>query len=252
MNLPLVHKLTYTWDGWPSEGSRLPCEPDFSALDERWHGDGLRRLKSVWSASLVQLSFEVEPGVSPVHFTTRVKGRLDHALRQAGTPAKFSRKVGMRVIGDNTDPVVSRYLALQQVRGEFADPKYRKTLEEFSRECPEVDLEEPSATNSGRYWYNLHLVAVTNNRSRMGRGDFLPKVSAAVPAWADATGQSLRAMAVMPDHVHLIVRGNLDHAPGEIAESLYRALNRAAGLRLFSDELYVGTFSSYSRQAIGL
>ena len=253
MRLPLVHKLTYTWDGWPSQaGPPLPAEPDFSAIDPLWLGDGLQRMNSRWTHSLAQLSFEAEPSISPVLFTTRVKGRLDHALRKAGTPATFSRKVGMRAIGDNTDPVVARYLELQQVCGEFADQKYRQTLEEFSREYPEIDLEAPAETLSGRYWYNLHLVAVTNNRWRMGRGDYLPKLPAAVPAWAEEGGHALRAMALMPDHVHVIVRGNPQQSPCEIAESIYRALNRAAGLRLFSDRLYAGTFSSYAREAIGL
>jgi len=252
MQMPLVHRLVYTWDGWPSGSSSLPSQPDLSPVDELWHRDGLRRLGARWSRDLVQLSFEASPDISPVFFASRVKGRLDHLLRKLGTPACFSRKVGVRAIGDNTDPVVEQYLALQQRRGDFADARYRATLTEFSREFPEVDLEDPSETGSGRYWYNLHLVAVTNGRFRMGKEDYLPRLAAAIPEWAREERALLRSMALMADHVHLALRGDPARSPGEIAEGFYRAMNRAAGLRLFSERIYVGSFSSYSTRLIGL
>lgn len=253
MKMPLVHRLTYTWDGWPSKKtSPLPPLPDLTETDRLWQGDGLRRLGVRWTPELAQLSFEAVPGISPILFVSRVKGRLDHALRKVGSPVAWSRKVGFRVLGENTDPVVEGYLRQQQVRADLADPKYRWTLEEFSREFPQVDLEDPAETSSGRYWYNLHLVAVTNGRWRMGREDYLPVLSEAIPAWAAQERAALRAMALMPDHLHLALRGNPSRSPEEIATGLYRALNRAARCRLFSDRIYVGTFSAYSRGRIGL
>jgi hypothetical protein len=250
--MPLVHRLVYTWDGWPSGDSPLPREPDLSPVDALWLKEGLRRLGTRWRQNLIQMSFETSPVVSPVLFASRVKGRLDHLLRSLGTPVRFSRKVGVRAIGDNTDPVVERYLALQQRRGDFADPRYRATLAEFSGEFPDVDLDAPSETGSGRYWYNLHIVAVTNDRSRMGREDYLPRLSKAIPEWSQEERAPLRSFSFMADHVHLALRGDPSRSPAEIAESLYRRINRAAGLRLFSDRIYVGSFSSYSKREIGL
>jgi len=119
MQMPLVHRLVYTWDGWPTGSSALPRQPDLSPVDLLWLKDGLRRLGCRWSRNPVQMSFEADPRISPVLFAARVKGRLDHLLRTLGTPACFSRKVGVRAIGDNTDPVVERYLSLQQVRGDL-------------------------------------------------------------------------------------------------------------------------------------
>jgi len=248
--MPLVHRLLYTWDGWPSGSSSLPSQPDLSSIDPLWLGDGFRRLGCRWSRDLVQMSFEVEPAVSPAFFAMRVKGRIDHAMRQSGTPVQWSRKVGVRSLGENTDVVVEHYLSLQQRRGDFADPRYGQTLAEFSREYPSVRLDDPAESARGRYWYNLHLVAVTGRRWRMGREDFLPKIASAIPAWAEAEGIGLKSMSFMPDHVHLAFRGNPLRSPAEIAEGCWRALNGAAGLRLFSDRVYVGSFSSYSRQSI--
>jgi REP element-mobilizing transposase RayT len=196
------------------------------------------------------MSFEVEPAVSPAFFAMRVKGRLEHAMRQSGNPVQWSRKVGMRSLGENTDSVVERYLSLQQKRGDFADPQYARTLAEFSREFPTVRLEDPAESARGRYWYNLHLVAVTGSRWRIGREDFLPRLASAIPEWANEEEIALKSMSFMPDHVHLAFRGNPLRSPAEIAEGCWRALNRASGLRLFSDRVYVGSFSSYSRQSI--
>ena len=252
--LPVVARLTYTWDGWPrQDGGRLPAEPpDMAALRGAWEGDGLRLEGVKWSEGMAQLVFEAEPLVSPVIFAGRVKGRLDHALRSGGAGwAGFSRKVGVRTIGANTDGVVERYLARQQVRGELFDPRYRKSLEEFSGDFPAVDLAEPTATTSGRYWYNLHVVAVTRERYRMGREDFLPKLSAAIPAWACGLGFGLRRFALMPDHVHVAARCDPALPPSEVAWGFLRAINRAAGCGLFSERVYVGTFSGYSRAVIG-
>jgi Transposase IS200 like len=252
-NLPLVHRLVYTWDGWPTQGGPLlAAEPDFTALDQLWAGDGLRRLTHRWQPHLAQMTFEVAPSVAPVLFAARVKGRLDHSMRKAGANAGFSRKVGVRAIGANTDGVVQRYLSLQQVRCDLADPAYRSTLEEFSREYPDVRLDRPSETNSGRYWFNLHIVAVTNERWRMGREDMLPKFARAVGRWATGEGAGVRALAVMPDHIHLALSARPERSPQEVAESLFPALNSMAGCRLFSDKIYVGTFSAYTTGFLGL
>jgi REP element-mobilizing transposase RayT len=59
-------------------------------------------------------------------------------------------------------------------------------------------------------------------------------------------------MAFMPDHVHLALRGDPNLSPAEIAEGCWRALNKAAGLRLFSERVYVGSFSAYTRRQIGV
>ena len=253
MQMPLIHRLTYTWDGWPSQNtSPLPLQPNLKESDSLWERDGLRRLGTRWTGTLAQMTFEVGPGISPLFFASRVKGRLDHALRKAGTPTAWSRKIGFRVLGENTESVVEGYLRQQQIRAELADPAYRRTLAEFSAEFPSVRLEDPAETNSGRYWYNLHLVAVTNDRWRMGREDYLPILSKAIPGWAVEEGAALRSMALMPDHLHLALRGDPARTPGEIAASLYRALNHSARCRLFSDRVYVGTFSSYTRRHIGL
>jgi REP element-mobilizing transposase RayT len=252
----LVHRIAYSWTGWPKSGAAFPPLPgdDFLAsLDEAWATDGLRRIAQRWQPDLVQFTFEAPPNVSPEFVAARAKGRLDHALRKTAWGHGFERKVAVRSLGENTLEVVLRYIATQLDRADLADPRYVNSLTEAAWEDGDIDLEEPVASGHGRYWYNLHLVAVTNGRWRIGREDFLPKVTAAGRAWseelaANAAGKvrpGVHSLAVMPDHVHLAVRGPAARSPDEIAGGLREALNRAAGCLLFDPRVYAGTFSSY-------
>jgi REP element-mobilizing transposase RayT len=251
----LVHRIAYSWTGWPKR-ERLPPLPggDFlAALDAAWASDGLRRIAQRWQDDLVQFTFEAPGDVSPEFVAGRAKGRLDHALRQAGWRHGFERKVAVRSLGENTLEVVLCYIARQLDRADLADPRYVSSLAEAAWEDGDIDLEEPVASDFGRYWYNLHLVAVTNGRWRIGREDFLPKVTAAVKSWSEQLGSGaagrekpgVHSLAVMPDHVHLAVRGPTAESPDGIAGSLREALNRAAGCLLFDPRVYAGTFSSY-------
>ena len=252
----LVHRIAYSWTGWPKSGAAFPPLPgdDFLAsLDEAWATDSLRPIAHRWQPDLVQFTFEAPPNVSPEFVAARAKGRLDHALRKTGWRHGFERKVAVRSLGENTLDVVLRYIATQLDRADLADPRYVNSLAEAAWEDGGIDLEEPVASGHGRYWYNLHLVAVTHGRWRIGREDFLPKVTAAVRVWSEglAAGDAgtarpgVHSLAVMPDHVHLAVRGPAARSPDEIAGSLREALNRAAGCLLFDPRVYAGTFSSY-------
>ena len=98
---PAFH-LRYTWTGWPTRKTNFPSQPDdafFQELDSAWTTDNLKRFSTRWNADEIQLAFSTIPTVAPTLFVARVKGRLQHALRLAGTPVKFSRKVAFRAIG---------------------------------------------------------------------------------------------------------------------------------------------------------
>ncbi|MDY0146308.1 MAG: transposase [Kiritimatiellia bacterium] len=249
MEFPLVHHLFYSWTGWPVEG-HFPPEPTggfLSGLQAVWATDGLELEHCDWRASEIQMVFKVSPAVSPEFFAGRVKGRLQHALRQAGLPTAFSRKVAVRTLGDNVSGIVAAYLQAQTVRVELVDERYRATLKAAAFEDTAVDLAAPVETLRGRYWFNLHLVAATAGRFRIGKEDFLERVGVGIFAWAAETGCALKAFAPMPDHVHVVAQGRPEQTPRELGEALWRGLNCAAGCCLMSDKVYAGTFSEYGR-----
>lgn len=252
MIFPLIHHLHYSWAGWPSQGAFAPEPPPafFEALALAWRADGLELAARDWTLERVQMTFKAAPEVAPVFLAGRAKGRLQHALRQAGAPCDFSRKTAVRSLGDNRSPEVQGYLRQQAARADLLDDRYRAELQAAAFEDAAIDLSAPTETTKGRYWFNLHLVAVTSGRFRIGKEDFLDKVRAGVFAWAEETGSRLKAFAPMPDHVHVAARANPERSPLDLAEALWRSLNRAAGCGLMGENVYAGTFSEYGLGAV--
>ena len=256
-NLIPIHCLHYAWMGWPTPGTVLPApgihltgdaaDPD---LTRAWEGDGIACIAESWTPQLAQMTFRVNPGVSPIAFTQRVKGRLQHALRQCGTPSSFSRKVGMRALGENIGATVQSYVREQLAHVDLADPRYAQLLADAAIEDAAIDLSQPAETQSGRYWYNLHLVLVTAARYRVGPELNIQAWAATVRDAARASGCAVRALAVMPDHVHLALRGSPELSPLEIGVLFQNALAKTAGGREWQEKFYVGTFGEYSLRGL--
>ena len=238
-----VHNLYFDWAGWLSGGAAFPSDTQRAIAETvpRWRQDGFELQKIRVERDLAQILFKVGPRVSPSFFAARVKGRLQHALRRAETPVKFSRKVAVRTLGENTRETVQAYLDKQVRKEGFVDPRYIERMQHYTREIPVLNLEQPSETQSGRYWYNLHLVLVTEHRVRMVNDATLAAVRDTILDAFDA-----RSVSVMPDHLHAALRGDMDRSPEEIALDALNRLSRALGRnRLWRNEYYVGTFSEY-------
>jgi len=227
MHLPIIHRLHYTWAGWPMTG-RFPDPPGasfFEALDTAWKKDGLSVISKKWTPEQIQLTFRAEPFLSPAFVTARAKGRLDHALRKADLATPFSRRVGFRTLGENTSSVVLNYLANQYDRVELADPRYVEKLRAASWMNPDFDASDPIPTSHGRYWYDLHLVLVTEDRFRIGRTLQPAALRDAVLEWGrtlsipsstSRSGQGapgVKSLAVMHDHLHVVFRGQISRPP---------------------------------------
>ena len=246
-NLKPTFVLHYDWTGWPTAGTTLPPQSASVARETAflWEKDGLRLLEPHATSQKVQILFSVNPQVSPTFFCMRVKGRLQHALRRNGTPVDFSRKVSFRSLGENTSEVVENYIRGQVGNGDFADPRFRATMRRFTVVADDIRLAEPSESNSGRYWYDLHLVMVAAERFRITVPERLGRIRNTALALAAEGGHRIAALSVMPDHVHMALRGNIERSPEEIALAFQNGLARAAGCRVWQDGFYVGTFSEY-------
>ena len=245
-----AYHLRYTWTGWPS-GGEVP-EVDVEAIKPQWEADGLRLLE--WRRSLreIQLAFSARTHVSPVLFAARAKGRLQHAIRTAGLSfLGFSRKVAVRSIGDNTTSDVEDYIARQVAKERFADNRFAAAMAEYTVACPEVDLRQPSETLSGRYWYNLHVVLVVANRDRVTDGATLTMLRDGCFRIAMKKGHAIAWHSMLPDHLHIAVRGNVNESPQDIALGFQNNLAYIIGQKsIWDDGFYVGTFSEYDFGAI--
>lgn len=249
-DLKLAYQLRYSWTGWTRETTRVDSDL-LEKLKPLWEQDGLRLLEHRSTAEYVQLAFSTTPDVSPVLLASRTKGRLQHALRAAGTFAEFSRMVSVRSVGENTREQVERYIASQVAHEQFVDARFREELAEFTIRCPEVDLSLPSESSHGRYWYNLHLVLVTAERCRVANRGRLAKIRDGCFRIAEKRNHAISVLSVMPDHVHLAMRGDFKASPVEIGLGFLNNLAYLLGqARAWTNGFYAGTFSEYDMGAI--
>ncbi len=252
-NLRPAYHLRYGWTGWPTANTSLPpCLSDVARqTSEQWETDGLRLLELQCSREQAQLTFSAKPEIAPVLAASHVKGRLQHALRTAGLAVQFSRKLAIRSIGDNSRNDVEQYIGSQVANAAFADRDFAARLQQFTVAIPAVDLSRPTETASGRYWYNLHLVLVTDNRYQRADEQWLGTIRDWSLKIAQKKGYAISCLSVMPDHLHVALRGNIEHSPQEIALTFQNNLAYALGqVRVWQFTYYMGTFGEYNMQAV--
>jgi REP element-mobilizing transposase RayT len=252
-NLRPAFQLRYSWTGWfKSAWPNMPNSAILATLDPLWEEDGIRRLEQNWSADHCQITFSAKPGVSPIFLARRAKGRLQYLLRTAGHGFPgFSRKVSVRSVGENTSKDVTAYIASQVVRETFDDARFRAMLAQFTRTFPAVDLADPNESARGRYWYNLHIVLVSASRGRNRDPADLRKLYEQTLKIADKKAHRIAAISMMPDHLHLALRGNIEQSPLDIALGFQNNLAYAMGQSpIWQEGFYAGTFSEYDMGAI--
>lgn len=245
-----AYQLRYSWSGWPSAGA-FPPLPPLDELKQAWDADGLRLLEQRFRPEMIQLTFSVKPHVSPVLFAARVKGRLQHAYRASGRATAFSRKVSVRTIGENHRTEVEEYIKAQVAKEPLADGRFKAFLQPFTFHSPAVDLSAASETRSGRYWYNLHVVLVTQQRHRYRDAAHFATLRDHPGRIAEKNGHRISTLSAMPDHLHLALRGAIEHAPETIALSFMNNLAYALGQKpVWEFGYYVGAFGEYDMNAV--
>lgn len=247
------YRLRYGWTGWPTMGTRFPDamagRPAVPTAD--WEGDLLRLLENSFSPERVLMTFSVTPQVAPVFFVAHVKGRLQHALRQAGAPVKFSRKVAMVSIGENHREDVEQYIQQHGQKEAHGDPALEERLRPFTVVNADVDLSLPSETTSGRYWCNFHLVLVHAQRWRNADPLWLGRIRDQSFRIAEKKVYRVSRLSVVPDHVHICLRGNIEHSPEQIALAFQNNLAYTLGqVRVWQATYYVGTFGEYDMNTV--
>ena len=208
----------FDWTGWLSNSSTFPANtPEIVRQTvPDWDKEGLRMMEFFVRQSMIQILFSVAPEISLILFAARVKGRLQYAFRSSGMPVVFSRKVSVRSLGENTRTDVENYIRSQVQRGDFADPRFAERMKRYTVERDDVDLAQPSATNRGRYWYNLHLVLTVAERYRMGEDVALSRLRDEAFVLAGKQGYLIKTLSLKPDHLHMALRGNIEQSPTEI------------------------------------
>jgi REP element-mobilizing transposase RayT len=250
-----AYQLRYSWTGWPSK-SAFPTELLAHLLPSivlEWENDGLRVLESSLTGKRIQLTLSTTPQVTPVTLATRVKGRIQHHSRQHGIAIDFSRKLAVCSLGDPTRAQVEGYIHNQVAKEALADERFREVLGSCTVVDSEINLSQSTESRSGRYWYNLHLVLVVAERYRIGSAEVLVKIRDTVARICSKKGYRLSRLAVLPEHLHMSLRGAIDHSPEDIALAFLSNLAYALGQRRWWQAGYfAGTFGEYGIGAVRL
>ena len=113
-------------------------------------------------------------------------------------------------------------------------------------------LEEPFEKYSGRYWFNIHLVIVVADRKNpITKAENFEMIKGYILKIADKKEYGIAHLAIMPDHIHISLRGNPEMSPFGIGLSFMNNLSYLLGNNQCWDcEFYVGTFSEYSLEKL--
>jgi REP element-mobilizing transposase RayT len=109
----------------------------------------------------------------------------------------------------------------------------------------------PASIASGPANVFLHLVLVVAKRYRIGEASMLAQIRDMVLRICTTKGYAASRVAVMPDHLHLALRGAIEQAPEAIALSFLNNLAYSLDQRpWWQPGYYAGTFGEYSMAAV--
>jgi REP element-mobilizing transposase RayT len=248
-----AHRLHYSWSAWPHDNGKFTAAPLrlITQVAPLWKQDGLEVLEFRWTNEVVHILFAATPEVSPQLVAARAKGRLDHAFRGAGLSLPFSRKVSVRALGENTRRDVEDYLEHQVERERLVDPRFDAALRELQFVNDVADLSQPAASAHGRYWYNLHLVLVTDGRWRIREIEVLRQLRDATLKVAAKKKHLVSRLSILPDHLHAALRPRIEESPLDVAFAYLNNLAHMVGRGpIWQDGYYVGTFGEYSTHTL--
>ena len=250
-----AYALRYAWSAWCSHGTVFPPQTAdiISTLVPLWKKDGLRPLTYRIADDLLQLVFSTTPGITPTFLAARAKGRIDHAFRQHGIATTFTRKLGVRTIGNPTRNKVEHYIARQITKENYCDPRWASALQALVYEDDAVALAAPRESARGRYWTCLHLVLVTAQRFPFEQLSTLSVIRDGCLKIAAKKDFRISRLAVLPDHVHVALDTPPEFSPAEVAGAFQNNLAYLLGnRRVWRDTFYVGTFGEYDMATVRL
>jgi REP element-mobilizing transposase RayT len=213
--------------------------------------DGVRILEqSRRHGHVLMFLLSTMPFVAPPAIVRSVKGRLQHLLRER-FPDAFRRNFSLTSVGEARADVVENYVATQLQHHLVADPRTEELLHKYRFCDAAASVIEPDLSSHGRYVYGLHLVLVHAERWRNVDESLLKSRYEMIPAAAKKKEQHIARFSLLPDHVHLVLRGNYRESPQDIALAYLNNLAFAQGMqRVFDFGYYVGTIGSYDMQAV--
>jgi len=133
----------------------------------------------------------------------------------------------------------------------MADPRIETMLAPYQFADDNLDLGRPRRSSHGEFIYNLHLVAVHEQRFAEIQGECCRRTVDMLQAAARKKNHLLSRVGLLVDHVHWTVGCSIAESPLEVGLSYLNNLAYAHGMRpLYQFGFYVGTFGPYDMNAV--
>ncbi len=229
-----------------------PCIKPTPELLASWREDGFTPLSWRQNGGQVQLVFDCSEQCPPSFMAQRIKGRWQHAMKPLSGFAGFTANFFLRSLGRNLKEEVSHYIHSQAVSGDFADPLCRKRYHQLQYTLK--DQQDPRTGERTNYDLFYHVIVVSEARCRRWGWQEPEQLAEALPEGIACSSDNqlvLYELSLMPDHMHLLVRGgprvSAQRVLDTIKDSSGRVLSRTA---LWQAGGYVGTVGPYRLQAV--
>jgi REP element-mobilizing transposase RayT len=242
---PLSWALTVFWRDHVEPGAW------FEPLNDALAPDGIRlaRMRTTGPATSQFLATSL-PGVPPSRIVQRVKGRLQHLIRDR-QPKALRRHFAIRSVGKVKREVVQAYVASQLDHHPMADARVAQRFEGYQISRADVDLAARRQTTHGVFWHVLHVVLVHAERWREIREARVQAVRSMMLKVCEKKGYVLREAGILPDHLHLLLGCGFEDAPGDVALCFLNNLAFALGMQpVFQFGGFVGTVGEYDLGAV--
>ena len=249
-SLSIAYQLRWSLAVFPT----VPFEKPIDWIAELSHAcepDGIRVLEaSVSTNGSLLLLLSTKPNVVPATIVQRVKGRLQHLLRDRGGIA-WRRNFRLTAVGDANVNVVEQYVANQLDHHPTATAKARINLQEAQWRDPTIDVSVPIQSSHGQYSLGLHVVLVHAERWLNADGRFVEITQTAIRGTLVELGCPASQISLLADHVHIVFRLRYDLSPGDvIVKVMNEVCESQGGLRMWMEGFYVGTVGSYDMAAL--
>jgi REP element-mobilizing transposase RayT len=220
-------------------------------LQQATEPDGVRILEHrVTKDNVSQFLVSTKPDVAPSQCLRSIKGRLQYLVR-AALPRAFRRNYSIRSLGTANQQAIETYVATQLQHHPMADPRIETMLAPFQFADDRLDLGRPRRSSHGEFIYNLHLVAVHEQRFAEANVDRCRRTVDMLQAAASKKNHLLSRVGLLVDHVHWTVGCGIEESPLAVGLSYLNNLVYAHEMRpLYQFGFYAGTFGPYDMNAV--
>jgi REP element-mobilizing transposase RayT len=199
-------------------------------LSQQTEGDDVRLLRHRFARdghSLFLVS--TKPSVSPTEIARSIKGRLQYLVRDQ-RPKAFQRNYCIRSIGSTRRDKLEAYLGSQVEHHPMADPRVAEQFAKYQICNPAVDLSQARFSHHAKFWYNLHISLVHEQRYREVDDRVWTKVCKMINMSSQKKGHLLSRAGILPDHLHMTIGCGLQESPQEIAVAYLNNLSSHSAL----------------------